>query len=160
MKILFGLGTLALVVASAGAQQYGQPTQQQQDAYRQQQQQDQYRQQQQPGYPQQQQGYPQQQGYQQGQRWDVPPSDFNDVGRRAFHDGMDAAHNDWQSHRPLDPRRSMMFRRPPTDRMNRDQYRSSFARGYQVAVEHRDRWMDHDHDHWNDRDRDHDHDPR
>ena len=88
---------------------------------------------------------PQQQGYRDGQRWDVPPPDFDDVGRRAFHDGMDAAHNDWQSRRPLDARRSMMFRRPPTDRMHRDQYRDSFSRGYQVAVEHRDRWMDHDH---------------
>jgi len=149
MKKTFGFATsaltLALLAVPAMAQQYGAPPPQQQ------------------GYPQQQQGYPQQQqqgypqqGYQQGQRWDVPPSEFNDLNRRAFHDGMEAAHRDWQSRRPLDARRSMMFRRPPTDRWNRDQYRSSFARGYQVAVEHRDRWMDHDR--WNGRD--HDRDPR
>jgi hypothetical protein len=101
---------------------------------------------------------PPQQGYQDGQRWDAPPPDFDDVNRRAFHDGMDAAHNDWQSRRPLDAHRSMMFRRPPTDRMHRDQYRDSFARGYQVAVEHRDRWADHDHDHWDHHD--HDQNPR
>jgi hypothetical protein len=151
MKTTIGLSisalSLAMLATAALAQQYPQQS---------------YPQQQQQGYPQQQQGnqqgYPQQ-GYQ-GNRWDAPPPDFNDINRRAFHDGMDAAHNDWQSRRPLDARRSMMFRRPPTDRMYRDQYRSSFMRGYQVAVEHRDRWMDHDHDHWGDRDRDHDNMPR
>jgi|GEM_PF-5570872 len=160
MKTTIGLSvtalSLAMLATAVPAQQYPQQNYpQQQPGYQQANPQQNYPQQQQ-GY---QQGY-QQQGYQ-GNRWDAPPPDFNDVGRRAFHDGMDAAHNDWQSRRPLDARRSMMFRHPPTNRMERDQYRSSFMRGYQVAVEHRDRWQDHDHDHWNHwGDHDHDNMPR
>jgi hypothetical protein len=167
MKKINGLATPALALALlaapllASAQQPGQQgyPQQQQQGYPQQQQQGYPQQQQgypqqQQGYPQQQQGYPQQQGYSQqgrpgyqqgygnnGGQWDAPPSDFNDLNRRAFRDGMEAARSDFRSHRPMDPHRSAMFRRPPTPRMARDEYRRAFLRGYQVATEHRDRWQ-------------------
>lgn len=95
------------------------------------------------------------QGYQQGpqQQWDAPPAGFNELNRRAFHDGMDAARNDWMAHRKMDPRFNAMYRRPPAPRPLRDEYRSSFARGYQVAMEHRERWQDHRRKDW-------DHGPR
>ncbi len=110
-------------------------------------------------YPQQNNGYGQQQqqpqgGYRQdrdhdrdGDGWDAPPNDFNEMNRRAFHDGMDAARADFFARRPMDARMSAQFRRPPTGRMFRDQYRNSFTRGYQAAMQHRDRWSGRDHDH-------------
>lgn len=148
---------LAMMAAPGAHAQYGQPSPQQQDAYRQQQQ-DAYRQQQQEAYRQQQQN-----GYGDNNRqWDSPPAEYSQVGQQGFRDGIEAARNDWQAHRAIDARRSQNYRHPPTQRNFRDEYRNSFARGYQLAVQHRqDEQMreqnrnrdDRDH---HDRDRDHD----
>jgi hypothetical protein len=114
-------------------------------------------------YPQQngqypQNGPPQQYGDRDPQRWDVPPTQFSELDRRAFHDGIDAARADWTANRPLDARRSMNYRRPPTQRNFRDEYRNSFTRGYQMAMQHRgpQDWERHDQDFHRDRDHDHD----
>ena len=119
-------------------QQQGYP--QQQQGYPQQQQ----------GYPQQQQGYPQQQqgygdrrdGGQQGGYdrdrggWDAPPRDFSELGRRAFHDGLESARMDMEAHRRMDARRSDFFKHPPVPGPARNEYRNSFQQGYNTAVRH------------------------
>ncbi|SEG21403.1 hypothetical protein SAMN05421819_2227 [Bryocella elongata] len=87
--------------------------------------------------------------------WDAPPREFDDMNRRAFHEGIDAARWDFQNHRMLAVDRSQNFRHPPVPRPFRDQYRNSFARGYQAAQnrmmsmrDHPGQNWDHDHDHW------------
>lgn len=130
----FTAAALALSMAlTAQAQQpYGQQDQyrQQQDQSRQQQ--EQYRQQQ-DQYRQQQDQYRQQQQ----QPWDMPPANFSETSQRAFRDGIQAARNDWQAQRVIDARRAQYYRHPPTSRSFRDEYRNSFAQGYQMAVQHR-----------------------
>ena len=127
----------------------------QNNGYQQQYPQQQYPQQQQQ-YPQQQ--YPQQQQYQPdygARTWDAPPPDFDDVHRRAFHDGIDAARFDFQNNRRMDYDDARNYRRPPVPSRLRNDYRQSFARGYQVAQQrmqwmqqHNQRDWDHDHDNW------------
>jgi hypothetical protein len=118
---------------------------------------------QQPGYPQQQQAYPQQQpGYDHDRdrdyatRWDAPPNEFNELSRRAFHDGIDAARFAAQNNRRMDFDDANNYRRPPVPRSMRNQYRASFIRGYQTAQQriewmrtHNDNDWRHDHDRWN-----------
>lgn len=116
-------------------------------------------------YPQQQ--YPQQQPYQNGypqgyqpdygaRGWDAPPPDYeNDVRRRGFHDGIDAARFDFQNGRHMDFDDAQLYRRPPVPRNLRNDYRQAFSRGYQTAQQ-RMQWMrqhnqddwEHDHDNW------------
>jgi hypothetical protein len=88
-------------------------------------------------------------------QWNVePPNYYNDVGRRAFHDGIEAAHNDWNGHREMDPYHYQQYRRPPVAGPEREHYRDAFLRGYDEGM-HRARgwdgdrgnsWRDHDHD--------------
>lgn len=87
--------------------------------------------------------------------WDAPPAEFDDLRRRAFHDGIDAARWDAEHGRRMDFDDSRNFRRPPVPRGLRDQYRAGFSRGYQVAAhrmmemrDHHERDWGHDHDHW------------
>ena len=84
----------------------------------------------------------------------------SDLDRRAFRDGMDAARSDWQAQRTLDVRRTQMYRRPPAQRNLRDQYRNSFTRGYQAAIQHRqqEQYSDQNRDPNRDQNRDHDRD--
>lgn len=92
-------------------------------------------------------------------QWNVePPNYYNDVGRRAFHEGIEAAHNDWGAHREMDPYHYPQYRNPPVPGPERDHYRDAFLRGYDEAM-HRARGWDRDRDnYWRDNDRDHDRD--
>lgn len=91
-------------------------------------------------------------------QWNVePPNYYNDVGRRAFHEGVEAAHRDWQAHRDMDAWHYPQMRNPPVPPEMRERYRDAFLRGYDEGM-HRgygwdqDRgnaWRDHDHDHDN-----------
>jgi len=87
-------------------------------------------------------------------QWDAPPSEFSEISRQGFHDGIQAARFDMENHRGMDPRDSRMFRHPPVDRGQRHDYRQGFIQGYNVAMHHghdgdRDH-RDHDGDHHND----------
>lgn len=77
-------------------------------------------------------------GYQQGQGgWDTPPSEYgDDVQRRAFHDGIMSARQDFQSHRAFDPATHNEFRHPQVPFPARDTYREAYKRGYFMAVKH------------------------
>ena len=90
-------------------------------------------------------------------QWNVePPTYYNDVGRRAFHEGMEAAHRDFEAHRDMDPWHYPQMRNPPVPGEMRERYRDAFLRGYDEGM-HRARgwdnrdgdnyWRDHDHDH-------------
>ena len=77
-------------------------------------------------------------GYQQGQGgWDVPPSEYSDdLQRRAFHDGIQSARGDFQTHRAFDPATHDEFRHPQVPFPARDTYREAYKRGYFMAVKH------------------------
>lgn len=106
-------------------------------------------------------------------QWNIePPNYYNDIGRRAFHEGLEAAHRDWDSQRDLNPWQHPQVRNPPVPGPEREHYRDAFLRGYDQGV-HRVRgwddhdrdnawrdngWRDHDHDRDRDHDRDHDRD--
>jgi hypothetical protein len=68
--------------------------------------------------------------------WDQPPSEFRDVQRQGFHDGIDAAHRDFDHHRHADADDHEQYRHPHVDRGMRDDYREGFRRGYDVAMHH------------------------
>jgi len=92
-------------------------------------------------------------------QWNVePPNYYNDVGRRAFHEGIEAAQRDFQAHRDMDPWHYPQYRNPPVPGPERDHYRDAFLRGYDEGT-HRARGWDRDRDnYWRDNDRDRDHD--
>ena len=77
-------------------------------------------------------------GYQQGQGgWDAPPSEYaDDLQRRAFHDGIQSARQDFQSHRAFDPATHDQFRHPQVPFPARDTYREAYKRGYFMAAKH------------------------
>jgi hypothetical protein len=78
--------------------------------------------------------------------WQQPPQDYNDISRRGFHDGIEAARHDLDHGMPPDPHRHGDFRHPPVDHHARDDYRSGFDRGYHAAYEHRGDWDRNHHD--------------
>ena len=90
-------------------------------------------------------------------QWDVqPPGYYNDVGRRAFHEGLDAAHHDFDAHREMDPYHYPQYRHPPVPPGEREHYRDAFLRGYDEGVHRARGWDDHDRDNaWRDHDHDH-----
>ncbi len=76
--------------------------------------------------------------YGQDRRWDEPPSEFDEVSRRGFHDGLEGARKDYQNHRRPDVNNREEFRHPHVPDRDREAYRRGFERGYQVAVDHHD----------------------
>lgn len=95
-------------------------------------------------------------------QWNVePPNYYNDVGRRAFHDGLEAAHRDADAHRDMDPWHYPQMRNPPVPGEMRERYRDAFLRGYDEGMHRARGWDNRDGDNYwrdHDRDRDHDHD--
>jgi hypothetical protein len=91
---------------------------------------------------------PAQAGYYQERPWDQPPDDYRDVQRQGFHDGIEAARNDWERHSHKDADDHERFRHPPVDRQFAGDYRESFKHGYSEAMHHmKDERHDADHDH-------------
>ena len=84
-------------------------------------------------------------------QWSVePPNYYNDVGRRAFQEGLEAAHHDWDAHRDMNPYRYPQYRHPPVAGPERDRYRDAFLRGYDQGT-HRGRGWDQDrNNYWRD----------
>jgi len=58
----------------------------------------------------------------------------NDPQRHGYHDGMEEARRDVQSHRNTDPDDQPQFRNPPVPPPQASDYREGFLRGYEVAV--------------------------
>jgi hypothetical protein len=68
--------------------------------------------------------------------WETPPQEFNEVQRRGFHDGVEAAKRDFSTNRRPHVDDHDEFRRPQVAPEFVNSYRESFRRGYQVAMSH------------------------
>ena len=87
---------------------------------------------------------PAQPQYQGQGRWDEAPSEYRDVQRQGFHDGMEAARRDYDHHSRKDADDHDEYRHPRVERGLVGDYRSAFKEGYSRAKQHlRD---DHDRD--------------
>lgn len=70
------------------------------------------------------------------QQWDAFPTEFNDMQRRGFHDGMESARQDYESHRPPNVDNHEEYRHPHLPPEMREAYREGFHRGYDRAMSH------------------------
>ena len=68
--------------------------------------------------------------------WDSAPSEFSDIQRQGFHDGMVGAQKDFDNHRKPDVENREEFRKPHLPDADREAYREGFRRGYQRAMAH------------------------
>ena len=68
--------------------------------------------------------------------WDMPPGEFNESQRRGFHEGVEAARRDFESHRRPDVDDHEEFRHPNLPGELADAFRDGFRRGYQTAISH------------------------
>jgi len=76
-------------------------------------------------------------GYQQGPGgWDAPPSEFREVQRQGFHDGIEGARKDFDNHRSPNVENRDEYRHPHVPRDVRADYRDGFRHGYDVAMRH------------------------
>lgn len=75
---------------------------------------------------------------QEGPGWspDEPQGKWSQAWHSGFHDGIDAARHDVDSHRPPDPNRHDNFRHPDLPRDQREDFRQGFQRGYQMVYDH------------------------
>lgn len=70
-------------------------------------------------------------------QWDAFPTEFNDIQRRGFQDGIEGARRDFDNHRAPDVNNRDEYRHPhdvPPEL--RDAYREGFRRGYDRAMAH------------------------
>jgi hypothetical protein len=79
----------------------------------------------------------------QDRAWDTPPDAFRDVQRQGFHDGIEAAKHDYETHRRSDADDHDAFRHPRVPRDERDEYRDGFRIGYAHAIAHMNGVPDH-----------------
>jgi hypothetical protein len=75
-------------------------------------------------------------GYRAEGGWDSPPSEYQEIGRRGYHDGIDGARKDFENHRKPNVNNRDEYRHPPVSGHDRDEYRAAFHRGYDTGVEH------------------------
>ncbi|HEY6412596.1 MAG TPA: hypothetical protein VIX42_02845 [Edaphobacter sp.] len=75
-------------------------------------------------------------GYHAEGGWDNPPSEYQEIGRRGYHDGIDGARKDFENHRQPNVKNRDEYRHPPVPGHDRDEYRAAFRHGYDRAVEH------------------------
>lgn len=76
-------------------------------------------------------------------QWDAPPSEFREMQRKGFHDGIEAARRDIAEQRPQDVEQKREFREPPVAPEVREEYREGFRRGYDMAFHHLREDQDH-----------------
>jgi hypothetical protein len=68
--------------------------------------------------------------------WDAPPSEYSEVQRKGFQDGLTGARKDYENHRTPNVNNRDEYRHPNAPKGLREDYRASFARGYDVGVRH------------------------
>lgn len=69
-------------------------------------------------------------------RWDEPPSEYRDAQRQGFHDGVEAARHDFETHSHKDADDHDRYRHPRVEREFHNDYRSAFKEGYSRAMHH------------------------
>lgn len=75
-------------------------------------------------------------GYGPQQSWETAPSEYQEVQRRGFHDGIEGARKDYGNHRRPDVNNRDEYRHPNVSRRDRRTYQEAFRRGYSVGVQH------------------------
>ncbi|KAA6455716.1 hypothetical protein DYQ86_27250 [Acidobacteria bacterium AB60] len=68
--------------------------------------------------------------------WDQPPSEFKEMERKGFHDGVQGAMKDYDHHRFPDVERRSEYKHPHVDASVREDYRKGYRRGYDDAMKH------------------------
>jgi hypothetical protein len=68
--------------------------------------------------------------------WDAPPQELQELQRRGFHDGVEAARDDFNHQQRPDVNRREEFRHPRVPPDDKDAYREGFRRGYDVGISH------------------------
>lgn len=68
--------------------------------------------------------------------WNGPPSEFNDMQRRGFQDGIEGAQKDFENHRQPNVENRDEYRHPHLPPELREDYREGFRRGYYVGMRH------------------------
>ncbi len=69
------------------------------------------------------------------QSWDTPPAGTPQA-QAAYRDGVQSALADKLASRPVDAKTSNKYVHPPVKKQSYDEYRASFAAGYDAAVKH------------------------
>jgi hypothetical protein len=67
--------------------------------------------------------------------WNTPPAG-TEQAQRGFRDGIEAAKLDKAARRPIDAKSSHLYKNPPVKGAARDEYRTSFEKGYQAQMQH------------------------
>jgi hypothetical protein len=67
--------------------------------------------------------------------WQTPPPGTKDA-QAAYTAGVQSALADKLANRPVDVKTSRLYVHPPVKKQSADEYRSSFAAGYDAAVKH------------------------
>jgi hypothetical protein len=68
--------------------------------------------------------------------WDAPPSEYSEIQRKGFQDGIAGARKDYENHRQPNVENRDEYRHPNVEKRFREDYRTAFARGYDVGVRH------------------------
>jgi hypothetical protein len=80
---------------------------------------------------------PQRAGYGQDRDgWDAPPSEWKEIQRRGFQEGIEGARKDIGNNRRPDVNNREEYRHPTLPYELREPYREGFRRGYERAVSH------------------------
>jgi hypothetical protein len=69
-------------------------------------------------------------------RWDDAPSEYREVQRQGFRDGVEAARHDFETRSHKDADDHERYRHPRVERELRDDYRNGFREGYSRAMRH------------------------
>lgn len=67
--------------------------------------------------------------------WNTPPAG-TEQAQQGYRDGIEALQLDRAAKRTIDARVSHLYVHPPVKGTARDEYRSSFAAGYEAAMKH------------------------
>src|SRR5579871_682662 len=73
--------------------------------------------------------------------WDAPPSEYQEVGRQGYHDGIEGARKDYENHRRPNVNNRDEYKHPHVSGRDRDAYREAFRAGYERGTDH----LMHDH---------------
>jgi opacity protein-like surface antigen len=68
--------------------------------------------------------------------WDAPPSEYSEIQRKGFQQGIEGARKDYENHREPNVNNRDEYRHPNVPKGFREDYRAAFARGYDVGVRH------------------------
>jgi hypothetical protein len=71
-----------------------------------------------------------------GYGWDAPPQELNDIQRQGFHEGLEAARNDFRMNRRPDVADHEIFRHPHLPPPQWEAFQDGFRRGYDRAMSH------------------------